>query len=233
MGAHRAQEPVLPVPQFAPAVTSIVHEPEAKDLLAEVGIPLPARETVPPFEAAAAASRIGYPVVVKATGVAHKTELDGVAVGLVDGEGVAQAVARLAGPSGETRLLVEEYVEDAVAELLINIRREPPVGWLLTVGTGGQLAEIAADVVSLILPVGPAEVTEALRRLAVWPLLSGHRGRPAADLDAIVEVVIHLQRLVPDRPELVEVEINPLLARPSGAIAVDALITVAGFAVVD
>ena len=232
-GAHREQEPVLPVPSFDPAVTRIVHEPEAKDLLAEVGIPLPARETVPPFEAVEAASRIGYPVVVKATGVAHKTEVDGVAVGLVDGGGVAQAVDRLAGPSGETRLLVEEYVGDAVAELLINIRREPPVGWLLTLGSGGRLAEVAADVVSLILPVGPAEVTEALQRLAVWPLLAGHRGGPAADLDAIVEVVIRLQRLVSDRPELVEVEINPLLARPSGAIAVDALVTVDDFAVVD
>ncbi len=86
---------------------------------------------------------------------------------------------------------------------------------------------------SLILPVGPAEVTEALQHLAVWQLLAGHRGGPAADLDAIVEVVIRLQRLIPDLPELVEVEINPLLARPSGAIAVDALVTVDDFAVVD
>jgi succinyl-CoA synthetase beta subunit len=67
----------------------------------------------------------------------------------------------------------------------------------------------------------------------VWPLLAGHRGGPAANLDAIVEVVIRLQSLIPDRPELVEVEINPLLARPSGATAVDALVTVDGFAVVD
>ena len=199
----------------------VLPEFEAKRLMAAAGIPVPAGREVEATGAADAAGRIGFPVVVKATGVVHKSDVGGVVLDLADGPAVAEAAGRLG-----TRVLVEEFVDDAVAELLVDIRREPPVGWLLTLGTGGTLVEVVRDTVSLLLPVDPGDVRRALGGLAVGPLLAGHRGRPPADIDAIIEVVEHMQRLVYEHPELVEVEVNPLLARPSGTVAADVLITI-------
>jgi acetyl-CoA synthetase len=147
--------------------------------------------------------------------------MGGVFLDLRDGGAVAGAAGQLGGC-----VLVEEYVGDAVTELLVDIRREPPVGWLLTLGAGGTLVEVVHDTVSLLLPVDAADIRRALAGLAVGPMLSGHRGRPAADIDAIIAVVEQLQRLVSEKPELIEVEVNPLLARPSGAVVADALVTI-------
>ena len=194
---------------------------EAGILLASAGLPVPVGEEVEAAGAAEAAERIGFPVVVKVTGVVHKSDVGGVILDLCDAGAVAAAAGRLGG-----RVLVEEYVEDSVAELLVDIRREPPVGWLLTLGAGGSLVEVVRDTTSLLLPVDADDVRRALVGLGVGPLLSGHRGRPAADVDAIIAVVERLQCLVLERPDLVEVEVNPLLARPSGAVVADALVTI-------
>lgn len=194
---------------------------EAGSLLASAGLPVPVGEEVEVAGAAEAAERIGFPVVVKVTGVVHKSDVGGVVLDLRDAGAVAAVAGRLGG-----RVLVEEYVGDSVAELLVDIRREPPVGWLLTLGAGGSLVEVVRDTTSLLLPVDADDIRRALVGLGVGPLLSGHRGRPAADMDAIIAVVERLQRLVLERPDLVEVEVNPLLARPSGAVVADALVTI-------
>jgi len=199
----------------------VLQEDEAKRLLVAAGIPIPVGEEVEATRAVDAADRIGFPVVVKATGVAHKSDVGGVVLDLGDGPAVAEAAGRMGGT-----VLVEQHVGDVVAELLVDVRREPPVGWLLTLGAGGTLVELVRDTVSLLLPVEADDVRRALGGLGIARLLAGHRGRPPADIDAIIEVVEHLQRLLYEHPELVEVEINPLLARPSGAVVADALITV-------
>ncbi|MCP4793175.1 MAG: acetate--CoA ligase family protein [Actinomycetia bacterium] len=199
----------------------VLQEDEAKRLLVAAGIPVPVGEEVEATRAVDAADRIGFPVVVKATGVAHKSDVGGVVLDLGDGSAVAEAAGRMGGT-----VLVEQHVGDVVAELLVDVRREPPVGWLLTLGAGGTLVELVRDTVSLLLPVEADDVRRALGGLGIARLLAGHRGRPPADIDAIIEVVEHLQRLLYEHPELVEVEINPLLARPSGAVVADALITV-------
>jgi len=215
----------------APVVGSlrVLDEAAAKDLLADRGVPVPRRALVPVAGALGAADGIGYPVVVKAVGPAHKTEAGGVALGLVDGAAVVEAAPRVAGAAAGAgdgaHVLVEAQVPDAVAELLVTVRREDPVGWLLTVGTGGTLVEVLRETASLLLPVDADEVAGALRRLAVWPLLAGHRGRPGADVDAVVEAVLAIARAATEVPGLVEVEVNPLLAAPGGATVVDALVT--------
>ncbi len=201
-----------------PPVT--ITEYEAKSLLSEVGIRVPNSELVDAGEAARAAERIGRPVVVKRSGGAHKTESGGVALDLVDSASVQEAADRMGG-----QVLVEQQVDGALVEMLVAVRREPPVGWLLTMGVGGILVEVMADTRSLLLPASAAEVVAALEGLAIWPILAGHRGRRAADLDAIIKVVESLRSLVLDKPDLVEVEINPLLVLGDGAVAVDALIT--------
>ena len=204
-------------------------EPEAKALLASVGIDVPAGEVVTADGAAEAAARIGYPAVVKAIGLDHKTDAGGVAVNLQDAEAVASAAARLAALSPDGTVLVESMVSDGLVELLVSVRSSHPVGWLLTLGAGGELVEVLDDTACLLLPESPEAVRAALERLRVWPLLAGgFRGRPAAAVDAVINVVGCLTDLVRDRPEMIEIEVNPLVVTADRAVAVDALAVVGG-----
>jgi hypothetical protein len=144
---------------------------------------------------------------------------------LADAAAVSAAIESM-GLDDDDQVLVEEFVDDAVAELLVSVRREPPVGWFLTLGIGGTLVELLSDTAGLLLPVDSEDVLAALRGLAAWPLLVGHRGSPPADLDALVGTIMGIAGALHARPDLVELECNPVLARPCGAVVVDALATV-------
>ncbi|WP_423923574.1 acetate--CoA ligase family protein [Candidatus Poriferisodalis sp.] len=205
---------------------TVLAESEAKERLAAAGISVPRGLLVTAAEAAAAAVEIGLPVVVKATGVAHKSDVGAVALGLDDLDDVASAAARI-GALGDGTVTVEECVAEAVAELLVSVRSEPPVGMLLTLGAGGTLVEMLDDTAALLLPTDPADVHSALRSLRIWPLLAGHRGKSPAALDAVVEAVSALTSLVSIDRSITEIEINPLLVTRESAVAVDALMTVA------
>jgi len=111
----------------------------------------------------------------------------------------------------------------AVAEVLLGLRRDPVYGVTLTLGMGGIMAEVLADTVTLVLPVTEAQVGAALRGLRLWPLLDGYRGRPRADVAALAAMAVRLAGLMAD-PSFEEIEINPVLLRVDGAVAVDALI---------
>jgi acyl-CoA synthetase (NDP forming) len=205
---------------------------QAKRSLAAHGIPVPAGELVEVTEpgataaaAVAAAERLGYPVVVKAVGAGleHKSEQGAVALGLADAGEVEAAALRLAGMG--PGLLVEAMVRGAVAELIVGVRHDPQFGYALTLGAGGVLVEVLQDVVTLLLPATPDEVRAALSRLRIAPVLAGYRGRPGADLDAVVQAVGAVLRYVESSAGAVtELDVNPLLALPRGAVAVDALI---------
>ncbi len=204
---------------------TVLPEYESKQRLGAAGVAVPAGMVVTAARAASAAAQVGYPVVVKATGSAHKTETGGVAVGLGNPADVDSAASCLASDHGT--VMVESYVTDAVAELLLSVRSAPPVGMLLTLGAGGILAEMLDDTASLLLPVSADDVRGALRTLRVWPMLAGHRGRPPAAIDAVVEAVSALGALVRDDRSIIEVEINPLMVTPHCAVAADALMLVA------
>ena len=205
---------------------TVLPEHEAKPRLAAAGITVPAGMAVAVDRASAAATEIGYPVVVKVAGPAHKTETGGVVVGLDSPAAVAAAAGRLA-VEGDGTVIVESCITGAVAELLVSVRSSPPVGMLLTLGSGGTLTELFDDTVSLLLPVSADEALEALRSLRIWPLLAGHRGRPPAAVDAVIEAVSALGALVRDDRGIIEVEINPLMVTPHSAVAADALMLVA------
>ena len=212
---------LAPTPSGEPVRLS---EPEAKALLASVGIEVPVGEVVAADGAAGAAARIGYPAVVKAVGLNHKTDAGGVALNLQNSGAVASAAARLAALSPDGTVLVESMVSDGLVELLVSVRSSDPVGRLLTLGAGGELVELLADTACLLLPESPEAVRAALERLRVWPLLAGgFRGRPAAAVDAVINVVGRLTDLMRDRPDLIEIEVNPLVVTADRAVAVDAL----------
>lgn len=217
-----------PVFQVTPASANrlVSHEVQAKRRLTAYGLHVPpSSECTDPGEAADAAEALGYPVVVKATGVSHKTESDGVALGLRSAEEVRRAARRL-GASGSS-VLVEGMVEDGVAELMVGVTCDPQFGLLLTLGAGGTLVELLGDTVSLLLPSTESDLRAALMRLRIAPLLCGYRGRAAADLDAGIEAIEAITRFAQDHVEsLRELDVNPLILRRDGqgAVAVDALI---------
>ncbi len=141
-----------------------------------------------------------------------------------DGGGGSDGVGR---GGGTGRLLVERFTPDVVAELIVGLHRDPQLGLLLTVGSGGTLVELAADSATLLLPVSEAEIRETLPGLRCAPLLEGYRGRAPADVDAAVAAILGIARFaIEHRDRLEELDVNPLgvRARDRGAVALDALI---------
>lgn len=201
--------------------TATLTEAAAKQLIARFGVAIPRRAT--DTAAAVDGPRLRFPVVAKAAGLAHKSDAGGVIIGIRNEVELAEAVTRLSQLNEE--VMVEEQVTDAVAELLVTIRRDWPIGVTVTIGCGGTLVELISDTATALAPVADEVVLDMLSRLKTGRLLDGHRGSPAANHTAIVNVVRSLEELMAERQDIVEVEINPLLATPAGAIAVDALIT--------
>ncbi len=223
LGAPRPDSAPLLAPG-TPRAPATLTEAAAKTALAAHGLPVPrALRARTPEALDAAAQEIGAPLVIKAEGLAHKSEAGGVALA-PDDPAPALAAAR-AMPCDSW--LVEEMVTGAVAELLVGVTRDPAHGFVLTLGAGGTLTEILADTASLLLPATPDEIGAALDSLRIAPLLSGYRGQPPADRAAIVRAVLAVQDYVTARASrLEEVEINPLICTPDRAVAVDALITI-------
>ena len=170
---------------------------------------------------------LGYPVVLKALGVAHKTDVGGVQLGLADANAVSDAVAEMSDLSES--FLVERMVQGVVAELIVGVARDEQFGPYLLVGGGGILVEMMRDSVSLLLPTTNERVLEAFSKLKCAPLLKGFRGAPPADLEAAAGAIMAIAALVENDPEaIVELDVNPLmvLAKGLGVVAADALICV-------
>lgn len=196
----------------------MLDEAAAKARLAAAGITVPRGVSAPDLPALAqAAQPLNPPLALKGLGFAHKSEAGAVRLGVhtLDDQ------APIPGAQG---YLAEEMVQGALAELILGARRDPVHGASLTLGFGGTAAELLADTVTLVLPVTADEVTAALGRLRLWPLLDGYRGRPRADVGAVVDTALALQALLAQDETLEETEINPLMVRTSGAVAADAVI---------
>ena len=196
----------------------------SRALLVAAGVPfVPAVRVRTAEEAEAAASRLGYPVVVKAVDTLHKSDEGGVLVGIADAVALHAAVERLIARLAPAELSVERMapIHDGV-ELIVGARRDPRFGPVAMVGLGGIHAEVFGDVAVDLAPVDPATAERLLRSLRGAPLLSGSRGRPALDIAAAAAVAARLSHLAAARPDVAEVEINPLLVTPRGAVALDA-----------
>jgi len=231
----QAWRTALPAPLAGPGPAQgerdIIHEWQAKRLLADHGLAIPeGRLCADAAGAARAAQALGFPVAVKLAAVAHKSDADGVRLGLHDAHAVGEAAAELIARSG-SGVLVERMVSDAVAELMVGVSHDAQFGALLTIGAGGVWVELLADTVSLLLPTDETQVRSALRRLRMWPLMQGYRRGVAGDVDGAVEAILSIARFAGAYHErLYELDVNPLLVRPvgCGAIAADALIVMGG-----
>ena len=192
----------------------------------EAGVPFgEARTVTGREEVLAAAGELGYPVVLKALGLLHKSDAGGVVVGLRDEQELTAAHDDLAARLAPEAFSVES-AEDVAAgfELLVGARRDPRFGPLVVVAAGGLHAETLRDVAVGLAPVDEEAALKLVRSLASVPLLTGARGRPPLDVDAAARAVAALSRFAAAHPEIAEVEVNPLLVRVEGAVGLDARI---------
>lgn len=204
---------MLAAPTLA-GTTRTLDERESKRLLSSFGVPVPRGE--------------GFPAVVKALGLDHKTERSAVRLNLPDRAAVERASRELAGLG--TGILVEEMIADGVAELIVGIVRDR-LGLCLLLGSGGVLAELVGDRVVLMLPATADEIAAAIQSLRVARLLAGHRGRPAGNLGSAIAAVSAIQAFaLAHDADLVELDVNPLIVTPTRAVAADALIRLMEFA---
>lgn len=220
--ASRAVHPPAPDPVLRKPTatdTETLSEYDAKNALAVFGLSVP--KAIQTNHSAAGLDALSFPVVVKAEGLAHKSDVGGV---ILDCNSLADVQIAMDGIADASTFHVEEMCPPG-AELLVGVTQDPAHGYLLTMGAGGILTELLNDTQSVLIPSTRDDIKQALTRLNMYPLLTGFRGAAPCDLDAIIDAIFAIQSYViaQDTP-VAEVEVNPLICGPDGAIAVDALI---------
>jgi acetyltransferase len=210
-----------------------IGDSEAREILEAYGLPIPKSELAEtPERAIEIANEIGYPVVLKIASpdILHKTDVGGVKVNLQNAEQVRDAfdlmIYRAQRYLPEARLwgcLVQEMVPSGALEVLVGMNRDPQFGPLVTFGLGGIYVETLKDVTFRIAPFAKLEAEQMLSEIRAKALLDGVRGNPEVDKEAVVETLLRIGQLVQDFPQILELDINPLMVFPKsqGAIAID------------
>ncbi|HID77779.1 MAG TPA: bifunctional acyl-CoA synthetase/GNAT family N-acetyltransferase [Planctomycetaceae bacterium] len=182
------------------------------------------------------AVRIGYPVVMKihSPQITHKTDVGGVKLNLGNDEEVRKAYERMVAKAAEKRpdadilgVTVQKMVSyPSGFELIVGSKKDPVFGSVIMVGMGGTAAELFRDRALALPPLNESLARRALESLKSWPLLKGYRGRPGANIDRLIEILMRFSYLVADYPEIREIDVNPLLVTPEDVIALDARVIV-------
>jgi acetyl coenzyme A synthetase (ADP forming)-like protein len=193
------------------------------------GIPVVAGRLVASARAAGrAAAELGGPVAVKAVapGLVHKSDAGAVRLGLEGPTAVTRAAREIAGELKAAGTSVEGFhvqrMAPAGTELIVGAVGDPAFGPLVACGAGGVAVELLGDVQVRLAPLGPREADGMLRGLKTFPLLDGYRGRPPAELDSLRELVLRVGALAAAHPAVAELDLNPVIAGPHGALVVDA-----------
>jgi acyl-CoA synthetase (NDP forming) len=226
--SYGADPRATPPPPRTPVALS---ERESLSLVGAAGIAVTEAIVAPDAATAVAvARRIGVPVALKldAVGVTHKTDLGGVALDLHGDDAVYGAALNLFETARRRGLVVRGLLVEAMAppgvELILGLRRDPQFGPAVLVGFGGVMTEVLDDVSIRLAPVDTATARAMLDDLRGAPLLHGVRGRAPVDRAALAAMLVALGRLGLERPDILEVDLNPVIASASGAVAVDALV---------
>jgi len=241
--AEWRRKPVGHVTEFddidAPALRAIVKKKlatgegwldpgEVRELLDAARIPIAAMDLASDSEEAAdAASRLGFPIAVKAVGPLHKSDVGAVMLGLGTVTAVRDAVDDMKQRLGSamTGVIVQKMVPRGV-ELMVGASAEAVFGHLIAVGSGGTLVELLADVAFRIHPLTDSDTEEMLQQVRISKLLAGVRGAPPADIEAVKSMLARVSALIGICPEIRELDINPLVALQTGVVAVDARVRV-------
>jgi acyl-CoA synthetase (NDP forming) len=223
--------PRSPLPTLPPSEPPLADAgyAKAREALAAAGVPFAASRVVRTAEEArTTATAVGYPIVLKALGSLHKSDAGAVVVGIADEDALDAAFADLARRLSPRDFSVEAWEDTGAGfELLAGVWRDHRFGPVVLVAAGGVQAEILRDTAAALAPVDATAAAALIRSLGCAPLLAGARGRPPLDVAAAAEAVAALSHFAAAHPEVEEVEVNPLLVRPEGAVALDARIVLA------
>lgn len=220
----------------------ILSEPDAKAILKRYGIPV--TDTLVATsrrEAVQKAEKIGYPIVLKiySPQITHKTDVGGVRLNLRHAGDVTRAFDQIVAnakqmqPDADVQGVTVQpmFESDDGLELIVGAKQDATFGTVMLVGTGGTAAECFHDRALGLPPLNERSARHMLESLLSWPLLRGYRGKPGADIDRLIEVLIRFSHLIADSPEIQEFDINPLFATSRGAVALDARIVISQNAV--
>jgi len=213
---------------YRKAGPSVLTELHAKDILRAWGLPVPAcAEAVNLEQAQAHATRLGYPVVLKAhsPAILHRSDVGGVKLNLGDGGAVESAYAEIraacAAIDPDVHVLVQPMLTPGV-EVIIGATQDAQFGTLLMFGLGGVTTELYKDVTFRLPPLDRSAAAGMVSSIEAYPLLDGFRGQPRTDIDAIADILVSVSSLVTRYPFIRELDLNPVLAYPHGAAVVDA-----------
>jgi acyl-CoA synthetase (NDP forming)/GNAT superfamily N-acetyltransferase len=206
-------------------------EADAVQLLRSFGVPMvTTRAATTPEEALTAAAELGGHVVLKAevTGLVHKTDTGAVKLDVRTPEEVTDAYEELAGQFGSDlqRVLVQPMLAGGV-ETLIGVVQEPIFGPLIVFGLGGVATEVLGDHIARLSPLTDADAVEMIHGVRAAPLLTGHRGTAPVDTARLADVLLRVSRLADELPEVAELDLNPVIARPQDVQAVDVRVRIA------
>ena len=206
---RRSSPAVGPIHSGPPTANGSIQptEADAKARLFAFGLPTPKGRSTTKSGVVASANELSYPVVLKAQGITHRTEAGGVALRLDTERKVQLALESMTDLADE--FLVEQMIDGVIAELLVGIQIDRPVGWTLTIGAGGVLNEIIADAVTILLPTSGDEIRNAISSLAINVILEGYRSEPPGAIDAAVDTILRLADFA--LANQAEIEINHCL----------------------
>ncbi len=208
---------------------TILTEFESKELLKEIGISVPSQRLITSIdETISAAEEIGFPVVLKliAEDIVHKSDTGAVKLNIKDKDELEAAYKDLMNiPSQkEKKISVQKMADEPITELIIGMTTDAQFGPALMFGIGGILVELLEDVSFRIAPVTEYDCREMIREIKGFPILDGYRGKPKADINAIVDTLMKISDLVIKYEEINELDLNPVFIYEKGLICVDARI---------
>lgn len=207
-------------------------EADSKSLLSQFEVPFaPEILATTPEEAAEAAGRFDVPVAIKLCGgnIAHKTERGLVRLGVADGEAALRAAEELlaaAVPEDDATGVLVSPMIPGTREFIAGLNHDPQFGATVVFGVGGVLTEVLDDAVVRLAPIEPIDAHEMIRSIRNRELLGAFRGEPAVDTEALAAVLLALSRVAQERPDVISVDLNPLIVHDGAPIAVDALVEV-------
>ena len=208
---------------------TVLTEFESKELLSQIGLPIPSQKlTKTKEETIAAAEEIGYPVVLKlmAEDVVHKSDTGAVKLNIKSKEEVEQAFNELMKIQAQSEKLIsiQKMASEPITELIIGMTTDAQFGPALMFGIGGILVELLEDVSFRIAPITEYDAKEMIHEIKGFPILNGYRGKPKADIDAIVDALLKISDLVVKNEEIFEMDLNPVFIYDKGISCVDARI---------
>jgi acyl-CoA synthetase (NDP forming) len=214
---------------------TLLNEVEAKQILRDAGIPATAATLATSRgEAQQQAGAMGYPVVLKVVSpdIAHKSDVGGVKLNLIDSNAVGgaydeiMASAKKAEPNARINGVSVQQMAKQGTEVIVGMTTDPQFGPVMMFGLGGIMVEVLKDVAFRLVPLTNKDAAQMISEIKGKPILDGVRGAPPADIAALQATMVKVSELVQQHPEIRELDLNPVFAYPDGALAVDARIVV-------